>query len=458
MSEAQHLVLAGVLQTPTRTSEVVDLNPEYFDEVRQRLFVFVVGYYKKLKHKNALDLSLARSRLERSKNKKLAGELLELVYEYESYSEVTDAEFRDALVELARERRQDLIRDHASEAIDAIVEGDYRIAEEAFRLGLTAIEDAELENEPPIDIRSPVSIDQARRDIEADPEERAEVQSFRVGFSFLTKRVSFRRKELTILGGYSADGKTQIGKTLAYNAHMKDHARVLWVSLEMSKEEMRTLIIAAHAATLDPRGVDYRAILEKRPNKIDRALWLRALDDFQVDEHEDTAEIESQQGRIEIWSPSREITWSRYADRARSVKRDRGLDILAGDYLELILPDRSRGSYRLDIKDMIQSSKYLARELDLWHLMLHQISRKGRGEAEKRNPPHYRMRDLGESSGVEKAGDTVIWSYYDDDLRQDKNVRVGIAKARKGEILLHGRHCYANFARAIVGEIADEDL
>lgn len=461
MSEAQDLILAGVLQTPTRTVDIVELDEEFFDGDHRRMFVFLVRYFKKRDRKNAMDLSLARARLERASGKKLAGVLLGFVDEYESYSEITDAEFRDALAELAQERKHKLIKEHAGAAIDSIVEGDYREAEEAMRASLIAIEDAEIDAEPPVNIRSSKAVADARERVRrAHEDDEDEVQSFNIGFEFLTKRVSFRRKELTIFGGFTADGKTQVSKTLVYNANMLSGASVLWVSLEMSKEEMQTLFVAAHAAAIDPKGVRYRQILEGEATEREQKLYDRALADFDVEQHEDTTEITGLPGRLEIWCPNKSPTWDRYQDRARATKREKGLDILALDYLELVLPHagKSTGHYRLDLKNMINASKALARELDLWHLVLHQISRKGRDEAEKRTPHHYIMQDLGESAGIERAGDTFLWAYYDELLKDDKQCKVGIGKARKGETLIHGRFCYADFAKALVAEIDDEDL
>lgn len=458
MSEAQDLILGGILQTPTRITDVADLDEECFTGDHQKFFVFMVRYYKKRERKNSMDLALARSRLERSTaSKKLVGLLLSFVEEYESYSEITDPEFRDALAELVQERKQRLIKDHAGAAIDAIVEGDYRDAEEAMRVALLEIEDADVDSEPPVDIRSAEFVDSVKEETRSDhDDEEGETQSFDPGFDFINDRVSFRRKELTIFGGYSADGKTQVSKTIVLNANRISEAHVLWVALEMSRKEMQTLFVAAHAATIDPAGVRYRQILEGKATAAERKLYQRALDDFKVTKG--VLENRGAPGRLEIWSPNKPITFAKFKDRARAVKRERGLDILCIDYLELVEPGDLKGDYRHVLKQMIQGSKAIARELDLWHLVLHQISRKGRDEAEKRNPNHYIQRDLGESAGVERAADSILWSFTDQDHKDDKTCKVGIAKARKGDTLLHGRYCHADFAKAIIGEIDDDDL
>lgn len=248
---------------------------------------------------------------------------------------------------------------------------------------------------------------------------------------------------------------TQLARTLVYNANRNDGANALYVSLEMSKREMKVLFVAQHAATLDPRGVDYRAILDKTATAEDKKLYHRALDDFEVTSHEDADEITTPGGRLHVWAPRLPIEMNQFMDRARAINEDLGgrLDIAAADYLELIEPSRDFRVYRLNLKYMVQQGKNLARELELWTILLHQISRSGRDAAEKRVPRHYLMRDLGETSGIERACDHFLWVYYDEDLREEHEAKVGIGKARKGDTILHGYHVMADYARANVAEV-----
>jgi len=145
----------------------------------------------------------------------------------------------------------------------------------------------------------------------------------------------------------------------------------------------------------------------------------------------------------------------RFTDRVRAMRADIGIDVVVGDYLELIQPTRDLKQYRLNLKDMAEEAKALAREEEVWVIMNHQISRAGRDAAEKRNPPHYLMRDLGESSGIERAADHILWVYTDDDLKDERESKIGIAKARKGRTLLHGTHVYADYAKGFMSESDD---
>jgi len=455
VSEAEHTVVAAVLQRSSRLAEVAPLGPEFFeDRLARGLWSFSRGYHRKHGRRNALDLPLARTLLERS-SKDVAVELLDLVSDYEGLQPISDAEFRDALASLITDRQRALIRAHGTASLEAVLKGDWRRAKREMRRGLVAVEDADLEDDSPADIRSAIEVEVERREVDNPPP--AEVAGgFDVGFSRITRNVTLRRRELVILGGYASDGKTQFSKALAYNANQRSRARVLFVALEMDKREMKVLFVAQHAATLDRRGVDYRAILDGTESARDKKLYHRALDDFEVKKHEDDLEIETASGAsLHVWAPRKTIDMDQFVGRAQGIAEDDGLDLVVGDYLELIEPSRDFGQYRLNLKHMAEQGKSLAREVDLLVVMNHQISRKGRDDAEKRRPKHYLMRDLGESSGLERAADTILWIYTDDDLKDERESKVGIAKARKGRTLINGFHVMSDFSRGLVAEIME---
>lgn len=99
--------------------------------------------------------------------------------------------------------------------------------------------------------------------------------------------------------------------------------------------------------------------------------------------------------------------------KARRLKKERGLDLLVVDYLQLM---SGEGDNRIqEIGSITRGLKRIARELNLHVLALSQLSRK----PESRNPPRPILSDLRDSGDIEQDADNVflLWrpEYYFDD-------------------------------------------
>lgn len=457
MSEAEDLVAAGILQNPTRLPELdsVDHRSLFTSSGPRGVVSLALQYWRRAKGKNALDFALARSLLERSRSA-TADKVIPLLEEYESYKKITDPEFRDALMRLAKDRTRNVLRERNLDATEAMLKEDWEQAKYSMQAAIVEVEDLEIEDDRPRDIRSPEGAEEGRQQVdEISP--LSERRTFDIGFRRIQERVSFGNKELTIIGGYSADGKSSLSKTIAYNANQRSDANVLFVALEMTRLEMQVMFTCQHAASLDPAGVRWADVLNRTATPEEMKLYRRALDDFEIKHHEDQIEAETREGgKLLIWAPSREINMRQFEQRVVALNHDVNLDIVIGDYLELIQPDDGHRDYRLHVKRLAERSKALARSSDLWMIQNHQISRRGRDEAEKRDPPHYLMRDLGESSGVERASDTILWIFSSEDHKSEREARVGIAKARKGKTLVRGFYVMADFERSVIAELAED--
>jgi len=450
MIEDEHIILAGVLQEPHRFTDIKRLKAKAFeDKLNRLLFKFIRNYYRGRGDGAAPDLPLTQTLLQRASGK-LSQKLLALTEEYEGYAEISKAEFRDALLATARRAKKTKVKKQAVKALEAALDGDFEDATEAMRAGVLAA-DQDDQDDAREDLRSEGAIAQERRRILTAPKQKS--AGFNIGFPRIMKKVKFRRTELTVLAGYAGDGKTQFSKAIAYNANTLSGANILFVAMEMERAEMVTLFVSQHAASLDSRGVRWTDILDGTATSREKKLYLRALDDFQISEDDEQSSIESERGSLHIWAPRAQIDMDHFVDRAKAVNADSGLDIVVADYLELIEPAKEFGQYRLNIKGMCEQGKRLAREENLWLILNHQISRSGRDNAEKRQPPHYLLRDLGESSGVERAADHVLWIYSDESFKEEMEARSGIAKARKGSTMINGAHIFADFERSLLGPL-----
>jgi len=122
--------------------------------------------------------------------------------------------------------------------------------------------------------------------------------------------------------------------------------------------------------------------------------------------------------------------------KARRLKRERGLDLLVVDYLQLM---RGRGRYdsrQQEISDISRSLKELAKELHIPVVALSQLSR----APEQRGGDHRpQLSDLRESGAIEQDADVVLFLFREELYKKDDPELAGkadliIGKQRNGPI------------------------
>jgi len=106
------------------------------------------------------------------------------------------------------------------------------------------------------------------------------------------------------------------------------------------------------------------------------------------------------------------ITLSALRTRARRLKRTRGLELIVIDYLQLMRPAAGTHpeSRVLEISQVTQGLKAIAKELAVPVLALSQLSRAVEGREDKRP----QLSDLRESGTIEQDADSVMFIYRDE--------------------------------------------
>ncbi len=246
--------------------------------------------------------------------------------------------------------------------------------------------------------------------------------------------------DLIILAGRPAMGKTALATNIAYNVarswrgetqadgQMKsvNGGIVGFFSLEMSAEQLATRILAERTG-ISSSSIRRGGITESDFDKIrDHAIEMQNLQ-FHVD---DT-------GGLSI---------AQLSARARRLKRQKGLDLLIIDYIQLLSGSGRRSDNRVqEITEITTSLKALAKELNIPIIALSQLSR----QVESRDDKRPQLSDLRESGSIEQDADVVLFVFREEYYLQNKEPKIGTPDYEKWQLdmsLVHGK------AEVIIGK------
>jgi len=230
------------------------------------------------------------------------------------------------------------------------------------------------------------------------------VSGLATGFRDLDHKMGgLHASDLVILAGRPGMGKTAFATCLAFNAARvvaEQAARsgeirppaVAIFSLEMSAEQLATRLLAEQARVSSDRirRGDIRA--EDFDRFVAASRRIASLP-IQIDD-----------------TPA--LTISALRTRCRRLKRTQGLALVVVDYLQLLRPvPGSRPENRvLEISQITQGLKAIAKELHVPVLALSQLSR----AVENREDKRPQLADLRESGTIEQDADVVMFLYRDE--------------------------------------------
>ena len=108
--------------------------------------------------------------------------------------------------------------------------------------------------------------------------------------------------------------------------------------------------------------------------------------------------------------------------RARRLKRQRGLDLLVVDYLQLLSGSKSKGENRVqELTEITTGLKALAKELKVPVVALSQLSR----AVENRDDKRPQLADLRESGSIEQDADVVLFVFREEYYIKNREPQVG---------------------------------
>ena len=226
-----------------------------------------------------------------------------------------------------------------------------------------------------------------------------------------------QKSDLVILAGRPAMGKTSLATNIAFNVakawrgevmpdgHTKtvDGGIVGFFSLEMSSEQLATRILAEQAEVSSS---------DIRRGRIHDNQFSKLVD------------VSNMMSRLPLYiDDTGGISVAQLAARARRLKRQKGLDFLVVDYLQL-LSGSSRAASQNRVQELTEITttlKALAKELEIPIVALSQLSR----QVEARDDKRPQLADLRESGSIEQDADVVLFVYRDEYYLKNKEPKEG---------------------------------
>ncbi len=232
------------------------------------------------------------------------------------------------------------------------------------------------------------------------------------GFNYLDEYTNgFQPSDLIIIAGRPSMGKTALSLSMAKNIAVKK-IPVAFFSLEMSKEQLATRLLAM-TAKIDSSFLRRGKINNPDIENIHKAL--RILEDIPI-------YIDDSAG----------ITVTELRAKTRRLKKEKGIEIVIIDYLQLMKASHNIESREQAIADISRSLKGLAKELNIPVIALSQLNRM----VESRQDRKPQLADLRESGAIEQDADLIMFVYreevYKKDTENKGTAELIIGKQRNG--------------------------
>ena len=240
--------------------------------------------------------------------------------------------------------------------------------------------------------------------IEASAKKGSEITGVPTGFSDLDRKLSgLHGSELILIAARPAMGKTAFALNIAQHAAMVADVPVAVFSLEMSKEQLATRLIAMDSM-VDSQSIRTGQLLDSDWEKIMESTYRVGEMPMYIDD-----------------TPG--ITVAELRSKCRKLKQTKDIGLIVIDYLQLMNGSGRSESRQQEISTISRSLKNLAKELDVPVIALSQLNR----AVDSREDHKPVMSDLRESGAIEQDADVIMFIYRDDYYHKEDSPKPGIA-------------------------------
>lgn len=245
----------------------------------------------------------------------------------------------------------------------------------------------------------------------ADPKEKEQYIGIPTGFSYLDKVLGggFHRSDFIVIGARPAMGKTSFALNVARNIAMKGR-KVLFFSLEMSKEQLAQRIISTEARIVSNK-LRTGDITDSDWEKLGLALQNLVNCELYFD---DTANINVPEMK------------------ARAL-RMKDVDCIVIDYLQLMSGTKRTENRVNEVSEITRGLKMMAKDLNIPVVTCSQLSR---GVAKNSSDHRPQMTDLRESGTIEQDADIVLMLHREDYYKNDPDAETDPESVNIAEVIV----------------------
>ena len=227
-------------------------------------------------------------------------------------------------------------------------------------------------------------------------DEKEQYKGLPTGFSDFDKMVTgLNKSDLVLIGARPAMGKTSFALNMARNVAVKSRKKVLFFSLEMSKEQLAQRIVATEAR-VPSQKMRTGELTPKEWESLSAACMFLSDTQLYLD---DTSNI----------------TVPEMKARCRRLK---DVDAVFIDYLQLMQSAKRTENRVQEVSEITRSLKLMAKDLMIPVVVCAQLSR----STEERGKSHKpQLSDLRESGSIEQDADIVVMLYREDYYKNEKD-------------------------------------
>lgn len=393
--EAEQSVLGAILLEPSCLATVLEYLNEncFYLEQHRRLFSVIVAMFgsgKEVDYITVLHEAVAEQIFDSSQSAKVyLAQLMEMVpttANIESYCQIVQERFylrsllrvADGIVRRIQEQAGD-----ARSLLDIAEQQIFDIRQGRDANGLTRINEVIIQ-----------TYDQLQK-LSTNPE--GKYPGYESGFSVLDQLLGgLRKSDLIILAARPAMGKSAFALNIASQCAQKSGKQVAIFSLEMSKEQLVSRMLAAESL-VNSHSLQTGTLSTEEWVRLASAAEILSKTNIYLDDHASAT----------------------VAEMKAKLRRLPDLGLVVIDYLQLMSTGGRRNDNRVqEISEITRNLKIMAKELNVPVIALSQL---GRGP-DSRTEHRPMLSDLRDSGSIEQDADSVLFLYRDAYYAQDEAV------------------------------------